>query len=66
MKYVCVTKCYYNGRVYAVDEVEEFYEGANVPEHFETLETVVEAPKPVAETLETVVEAKGRTRRTSK
>ena len=34
MKYKCVTKCYFNGRLYEVDEVVDFEDGARVPSHF--------------------------------
>ena len=38
MEYVCITKCYFNDRVYKVDDPlnsEELADGVKVPEHFE-------------------------------
>jgi len=49
MEYVCITKCYFNDRVYKVDDPlnsEELADGVKVPEHFELVAgQKVEAPK---------------------
>lgn len=48
MKYKCVTKCYYNNRLYQKDEVVEFDKSQHVPKHFVPYKPVIEQIKEAA------------------
>lgn len=48
MSYKCVTKCYYNGRLYQVGEVVTFDKSMRVPKHFVPYKPVAEQLKDAA------------------
>ena len=48
MRYKCKTKCYFNGRIYQVDDEETFDKGVRVPKHFVPFKPVAEQLKDAA------------------
>ena len=51
MKYICVTKCYFHGKLYEKGDSAAFAKGVKVPEHFKATEKEEvtgepQAPKP--------------------
>ena len=42
MRYIVVTRCYWNGRLYNRGEVVEFDPSIDVPEHFKAAEPIDE------------------------